>query len=341
MGTREGPSPIADVRVEFDLTGDPPPFLEMGLAPVSDNRTAVPGQLLYVGNNQEVSISSNDVTSESPVNMQVAWAVDENQDGFLQPSELQSGHFDSRIVKVVGPASQAFAKAQLEKVVSRIKNFMPTASNWLYCFLNDLGASQATNTPSSLETSDPELDHHVGAAYTGQTAPINLAVFAPSSTVATEIGDSSELQKLIFGAIASRKASLISQLGAELVQKSFDITLPDGGINFSQGIPGDLVGKVFRAASPFEADLHYSIGNASVSNIHVSFKAIYDNQYLRVIPTVTCQVSDLYDFCYDDGGLSTFAAEVEAGYVQPGEAGHVFKEQINVSVDMPQLLIPR
>jgi hypothetical protein len=71
--------------------------------------------------------------------------------------------------------------------------------------------------------------------------------------------------------------------------------------------------------------------------IGLSLEAELAGGYLRVFPTVTGQITDLYDFWLSGGGLSYYAAEVEAGYLAAGSPGHIFKEEINLSDRMQMM----
>ena len=166
----------------------------------------------------------------------------------------------------------------------------------------------------------------MGAVYTGQTAPINLASFAVGSGVSTEIYSSHAFRLWVMKAIIAQSGSIVPQLTSSWQWKDFNLPASAGGIYFPGGnfiVPG------------VPDDLNVSIGHATIS-LNISLKAEIAGGYLRVIPTVTGQVTDLYDFLYSGLGPSPYAAEVEAGYVGgAGSPGHVFKEEINLSTVMP------
>jgi|SRR5882672_337630 len=90
-------------------------------------------------------------------------------------------------------------------------------------------------------------------------------------------------------------------------------------------------------------DLGFAFGHATVSNMKVTIdvqRVVYIDQegnqvigYRTNFINVAGAVSDLYDFDYSSGYAGD-AASVQAGYVTLGTAGHVFREEVQLSNDI-------
>jgi len=313
----------ASVRADVTVGGQPPANLLFAFEDPLDPVFAaigVPGVAAVLGA-QTLTLTSNSVRGTTDAtDMYVASGIDVNGDGRLQLSEIRNMFpYD---VKVVSTATRANALSTLASRAFWGAAVYPVASNWLYAFLTDQGLNEATNTPGTLSTNDPTYNSHVGALFTGQAAPVNVGTFGPNSTVASEIAMSAEMNQLVESQFdAARLQNLAQQLsGNSGAWSNFSITIPTNGIEFNTG------------------DLYYSIHDAALPSLTINFSAAFNGGILHVIPTVVGQLTDIYDFDFDRGGLIHLGALAEAGYAGPGMAGHVFKEIINLNNVMETML---
>ena len=85
---------------------------------------------------------------------------DYDGDGKLEDSELV--FTDTHQFRVVTQDQYNGAIDTLKGIVNGSLNAYPVSSNFLYAFYQDQGLAGAVNTPTTINSSNPKLDHHVG-----------------------------------------------------------------------------------------------------------------------------------------------------------------------------------
>jgi hypothetical protein len=318
MGVR--PDDIAYARADVDVVGTAPSDLVFelmetgtGFSAGPDSGPAVPAP----SGSGTVLLKSAPVTGSNVVSYYVGYGLDANGDGQLQASEILD--WAPYQMKVVDQTTRDGAISRLTvdeglaiAGVLYVNEFV--ASNWLYAFLHDVGLEDAINVEGSISTADTNLSHHVGAIFHGQTGPVNLAEFGPTSLVADEILNSAELKQTV----------------SALIKPDLQTILVQGTDINGHFIP-PYVKTVSNQTIVFNdnVDLARSIHGANIDSLTISDVITSDGSIESA--RVSGIISDTYDFDYDDGGIARLGAIVQAGYNQQGDAGHVFKEKIAFS----------
>lgn len=258
--------------------------------------------------------------------IEIVAGFDNDNDGQLQEHEIAATN--PHKIRYVDEGSYSEALQDLAIIYNTTWAPFPHAPNFLYAFANNLGLSGATNSPSTVQSSDPRLSHHVGANF-AVSGNVNKAVFSPSgpSLLPGKIVASPEVDALLNTTIDHNRDELIASApppGYDLLAGPFNVVnaddTPATAINFAGS-----------------TDLHYALGNAglqdmtAVFRIHTRLRDDGTKELIVENATVTGKLVDLYDFQYaSEDALAGPAAAAQAGYPTLGNGGHIYEIEVNL-----------
>lgn len=281
--------------------------------------------------NLTITDTDTSITEEGHTTpLRAMWGMDFNKDGVLDEQEVL-GHSGYEI-KYVAPSQYAWDLTTLKQIIwgwKYVLNNPDAAALMSYFVYNEL-PNDAHVVDDSFSSIDPGLTHAVGGIFDQNCiAPTKRLVFDKSSAFSTRVAAAvPEFQKLATAAFSAGSAQVINyfQDNPTVQQHEFEFAV-NTSWNFSS-----------------TDNLAKSIGGFSTKDMvfRATVRRDPDNQhqYLTNVSHFDGSIVDLYDFDYDatgDGGdFVKAAAVVQAGYGTLGNAGHVFRVEVQVENDVTQ-----
>jgi Fibronectin type III domain len=349
---------VARARLQLELHGDISQFkqdLSFGFEWLEESRgfydqQVIQSQTTRVKILSHQWISANEVAIQSPplgaagalgvAPFRVVIGVDRNNDGFIN-----NGYFydvdevvldDRNIFQLVSAQAAQSAYPKLVRLVFAWQELgFPISANWLYSFLNGLGFGGATNSPSTILSSNNRLDHNVGADFSainnvvkatyGPTSALNVAhVIANSTEISARLEEVLDDPDVISDMVL--RASVINGYTASSVGPYMAIQLASG----------------FRFTGDTN-DLTWSLGGCELTNVRMfvdlksQANALGETEVFITAVYVTGKVTDVYDFRFnpsDEGGYASLAAIIQAKYptnAGPLGRGRIFLVEVNLN----------
>lgn len=325
----------AYARAEMDFSFDPatlpiPILFAFEPYPASTSTYRLSAPFTLTGN----TLRGNQTIPEDsgPTTMRFCWGTDSNRDGILGISEIVA--WDPHPFKVVSQSDYDAAVASLENTrwwEARLQ--LDVAANLLHAFLVDQGAAGATNVSDTVLTTEPSFAHHVGARFggiTGQSGPINRAVFGSTSTIAQKMLNSAAMMKLMTEEIDTLAPTILADFRSPaMMAKPYTVARSRQSIGFN----------ILE-----DTDLKLAVGGGGLENYSAVFNVIRDSVLgIKVVDVaVTGTLTDLYDFDMEQSiPIPKFSkdlfqgAMIQAGFGTLGAAGHLFKTETTVNGTLP------
>jgi hypothetical protein len=206
-------------------------------------------------------------------------------------------------------------------VLGIVGTIMPVAYRFLGAFLNHTAPQYSVDQGDMVVSPNGDLDHNAGVEFDSRgQAQMPVYQFGANSDVAARIFQSSALKELAVKAVAANQPHILAAFE--------DGTRTD----FTFDLGGDSVPCVFPNLDNqplLDWDLYYSFHGTTLLNPKITvFRSNLTQVHLQGILT------DIYDFQWDVGALSSLACQVQAGYPTLGVSGGVFGIRVSLDGDI-------
>lgn len=330
------------------------------LAPSDAPNSPCPGSSIYEGNGSivRVTIPAANIANDAEKDYIVVGGFDKNGDDALDSSELlpipkcmhdppgEGANPQALPFKftIVSQARYTSSKQQNDDLAALVANVYPSASELFLAFGATTQPPQAMGYHDiKIGRTETGLTHPVGIKFTPRANPgdSKMWLYNETNVISEDFVKAQRFQTAIKDNVLNHRHEEISQFFADnpsINTWTFSWTWEEltGAIGHDCKILIGILNPVEPPPNNFDVDMWLALGKVKINGT----VAITVDWMQQTVTSVSFggTVDDIYDFDYDDKGVTvpfigqiapTLAAEVQTGFDTLGAGGGVFKHRLN------------